>query len=283
LKVKAYVVSAFCKGGIGGNKAGVVLFNDALDGLNETQKRAISGSLGFAETAFVSQSGQADFKLEYFTPTEEVPLCGHATIAAFTLMQHLKIINKPEHMIETKSGLLSVSVDNDKIFMEQSKPLYSEILAISEFADCFDTDLISPQYLIQIVSTGLRDIMFPIRDENALNSINPNFEAISEVSRKYDVVGIHAFALQNGRIICRNFAPLYDIPEEAATGTANCALVSYLYKHGIMRGNTYTIEQGYSLNSPSEITVKLVTANGEVSRIFVGGSGQVTEEIEIDI
>ena len=280
MKVKIYVVSAFCKGSSGGNRAGVVLFCNEL---TEEQKRAISNRLGYAETAFVTKSNQADFRLEYFTPKEEVLLCGHATIASFALLKNLAMLARDVHTIETKAGILSVSTTNDMVFMEQSKPQYFEILEQNEVVDCFDMDCISEIYPIQIVSTGLRDIILPLRDEEALHSMNPNFESISELSRKYDVVGIHAFALSGDRIICRNFAPLYDVPEESATGTANCALASYLYKHGIDRKNEYVIEQGYSLNSPSEIIVKLVESDGEISCVFVGGCGCIVKEIEIEV
>lgn len=78
--VDIYVVSAFCKNNKGGNKAGVVLNRQDL---TDAQKLEIAKQLGYSETAFVTASCMADFKLQYFTPTEEVPLCGHATIAAF--------------------------------------------------------------------------------------------------------------------------------------------------------------------------------------------------------
>ena len=280
MRLKVYVESAFCKNTTGGNKAGVVLFNEEL---TESHKKAISKKLGYSETAFVTKSGKADFKLEYFTPGSEVPLCGHATIASFALMQRLNMLDKAEYTFETKAGVLSVSIDNGKVFMEQTKPQYLSILAKNELTDCFDIDCIAEQHPIQIVSTGLPDIILPIMDEQTLNAMNPNFKTISEISRKHDVAGIHAFVLQDERIICRNFAPLYDIPEESATGTANCALVSYLHKHNIRRKTEYTIEQGYSLNLPSEITVRLVTEGDEISRIFVGGYGCFVKEMEIEI
>ena len=280
LKVKIYVISAFCKENNGGNRAGVVLFCNEL---TEEQKKAISNRLGYAETAFVTKSNQADFRLEYFTPKEEVSLCGHATIATFALLKHLTVIVEGEYTIETKAGILSVSIGNDMVLMEQSKPQYFEMLEKNEVVDCFNMDCISEIYPIQIVSTGLRDIILPIRDEEALHSMNPNFGSISELSRKYDVVGIHAFALSGDRIICRNFAPLYDVPEESATGTANCALASYLYKHEIIRKSEYVIEQGHSLNSPSEIIVRLVESDGEISRVFVGGYGCFVKEMEMEV
>ena len=278
MKVNVYVVSAFCKNNAGGNLAGVVLSSEGLD---EEQKIAIANKLGYSETVFVTKSSIADFKLKYFTPASEVPLCGHATIATFALMQHLELLDQTTYSFESKVGVLEITIDGGKIFMEQSKPQYFDIIEKDELAKCFDSEYISEQYPIQIVSTGLPDIIVPIKDEEMLTALTPNFAEIAKISRKYDKAGIHAFVLQGERIICRNFAPLYDIPEESATGTANCALVSYLYKHGIKRMDEYTIEQGYSLNLPSEITVRITCDNDEISRIFVGGYGCFVEEVEI--
>ena len=278
MKTKVYVVSAFCKNYSGGNLAGVVL---SAEGLDVAQKIAIAKKLGYSETAFVTKSNVADFKLEYFTPAEEVPLCGHATIATFALMQYLEMLSKSTYTFEAKVGILAIIIDEGKIFMEQSQPQYSEIIKKNELASCFEVDYIYDEYPLQIVSTGLPDLIVPIKDEQMLTALTPNFEEITKISRKYDIIGIHAFALQENRIICRNFAPLYDIPEESATGTANCALVSYLYKHEIKRMEEYKIEQGYSLNLPSEITVRINCTDNEISRIFVGGYGCFMEELEI--
>jgi len=280
MKINTYTVSAFCKDNRGGNLAGVVL---SAEGLDETQKKAISNKLGYSETAFVTQSNIADFKLEYFTPVVEVPLCGHATIATFALMQHLGLLDQTTYSFESKAGVLEITINEGKIFMEQSRPHYADIIEKAELATCFDIDYISEEYPIQIVSTGLPDLLVPIKDEQRLRDLTPNFEEIAKISHKYDIVGIHAFVLQDDRIICRNFAPLYDIPEESATGTANCALVSYLYKHEIKRSPEYTIEQGESLNLPSEITVRITCDNDEISRIFVGGYGYFVKEMDVYI
>jgi len=278
IKIKVYVVSSFCKNNSGGNLAGVVLWEEEL---NDKQKIAIASKLGYSETAFVTKSNIADFKLEYFTPAEEVPLCGHATIATFSLMQHLGMLDQLAYTFEAKAGVLEIFIDDGKIFMEQSKPKYLEMIDKSELATSFDINSISDRYPIQIVSTGLPDMLVPIKDEQMLADLAPNFSEITQISQKYDIVGIHAFVLEENRIICRNFAPLFDIPEESATGTANCALVSYLFKHDIKREEEYSIEQGYSLNLPSEITVRITCDKDEISRIFVGGYGSFVEEKEI--
>ena len=86
--IKVYVSSAFCKDNIGGNKAGVVLYEEEL---SDNQKKLIAKNLGYAETAFITKSEKADFKIRYYTPAEEVPLCGHATIASFGTLNYLGI------------------------------------------------------------------------------------------------------------------------------------------------------------------------------------------------
>jgi len=113
--IDVYVASAFCHNDLGGNKAGVVLFNEDL---SDKDKKKIAKELGYAETAFINNSDKADYKIEYFTPAEEVPLCGHATIASFGVLKHLGKLAKKNYTIETKSGILGITIENDEIFME---------------------------------------------------------------------------------------------------------------------------------------------------------------------
>ena len=119
--VEVYVISAFSKDSTGGNRAGVVL--DSHD-LIPAKMMAIAKDLGYSETAFLMESDVADFKVRYFTPTEEVPLCGHATIAAFSILNSLGKLGKDAYTIETKAGMLNVQIEKDgMIFMEQNAPL----------------------------------------------------------------------------------------------------------------------------------------------------------------
>ena len=74
--------------------------------------------------------------------------------------------------------------------------------------------------------------------------------------------------------ICRNFAPLYGIDEESATGTSNCALACYLYQYGL-RQSRYVFEQGHNLNSISRIYVHVEGDSHAVSGVRVGGYGYV--------
>lgn len=274
MKISVYVASAFSKNHQGGNKAGVVLLEKPL---TTQQKMAIAKRMGYAETAFVSTSDVADYRLEYFTPKEEVDLCGHATIGAFTILKHLNQLFKHHYTIETNSGVLSISINHDGIFMTQNNPLFYEVLSSTELTDCFDIKAIDPSRPIQVVSTGLKDILIPIKSAAELHKLQPDFEHIKAVCQHYRVIGMHLYAFDGDSIICRNFAPLYDINEEAATGTSNSALACYLHKHHPQK-ETYVFEQGHTLGSPSEIWVKLATnRKNEIEKVSVGGKGYYCE------
>lgn len=276
--VEAYVVSAFSKEGKGGNKAGVVL---DCSNLNEKDMLRIAAELGFSETVYVSKSEVADFHLRYFTPVDEVPLCGHATIATFSLLWNRKLLNKRNLTIETLVGILAIEVSEDGlIMMQQNCPDYAEVLETVSLESCVGKAVIDEHYPIQIVSTGLRDIMLPIRSREQLAAMVPNMVEITELSRKNDAVGIHAFTLcEEGEITayCRNFAPLYGIEEESATGTSNCALASYLYRH-VFKKPQYIFEQGHEMGLASRIIVNITAKEEKITAVYVGGHGYVMEK-----
>ena len=273
--VEVYVISAFSKEGRGGNRAGIVL--DSRD-LVPAKMMAIAKDLGYSETAFLMESNIADFKLRYFTPIEEVPLCGHATIAAFSILNSLGRLGKDAYTIETKAGTLNIRTEKDgMIFMEQNRPTYFETLKPDIFAGCLEDRFIDTALPIQIVSTGLKDIMLPVDSREHLERLNPNFTNMVRLCCDQDVVGIHAFALTDGAettAICRNFAPRYGINEESATGTSSCALACYLCQH-YQRQSQYIFEQGFNLNSVSQLVVNIARQGSSIDTVHVGGYGHL--------
>lgn len=289
MKVKTYILNSFGKSVDGGNPAGVVL---EADNLSEKEMKKIASIIGLSETAFVMKSKMADVKVRFFTPVEEVDICGHATIATFSLLANKGIIESGEYTQETKAGILKVNVNEDlSIMMNQNKPIYGEVLDRELIAETLNisTESFMENLPIQIVSTGLKDIIIPVKSIEILNNIKPNFDAISKVSEKYNVVGYHIFTLEtieNSVAQCRNLAPLYGIDEESATGTSNGALACYLFKYGKVsscKQINMTMEQGYSMNKPSKINVELKVKNNEVIDIKVGGSAFNLKEMEIEI
>lgn len=271
--VDVYVAVAFSKDAKGGNKAGVVLGRSEL---TSVQKAAIAKEVGYSETVFVLDSDKADYKLQYFTPTEEVPLCGHATIAAFSTLKLLNMLDKPDCTIETEAGILNIHIKDDGlILMEQNRPAYLEVLDSDIFTGCIERNFIDHRFPIQIVSTGLNDVMLPVNSVEHLEQLSPDFEMIANMSKEKEVVGVHAFTIikeSDVTAICRNFAPLYGIDEESATGTANCALACYLFKY-YKQQSQYVFEQGHNMGDISRIVVNLSYHENVIDSVFVGGYG----------
>ncbi|MTK09453.1 MAG: PhzF family phenazine biosynthesis isomerase [Hungatella sp.] len=289
MKVNVYQLNSFAKTDEGGNPAGVVL--DA-DSLSEKQMGKIAAILGFSETAFVMKSEKADFRVRFFTPKEEVDLCGHATIAAFYTMSYLGLLKPSKYKQETKAGILGIEINEDhSVMMNQSAPAFSEIIMKDELADSLNIDVSKMQEDLpaQIVSTGLRDILIPVKSIKILNAMKPDMKKIKLISQKYSVVGYHVFTLESlygANANCRNFAPLYEIPEESATGTSNGALGCYLYHYGKINAgqeSSIVFEQGYSMNRPSEILVSLTVKEDEIHEVRVGGTARnlILSEVEL--
>lgn len=285
--MKIYTLNAFAKTPSWWNPAWVVLDSHKF---SDEKKQQIASKLWFSETAFVEKSDKADFKVRFFTPNCEVGLCGHATIATFSLMLNLGLIKTWNYNQETKAGILSIEAkENGNIFMQQNSPTFGEIIDRNEIARSLNipVEVISDDLPIQIVSTGLKDIMIPVKRLADLHHINPDFEKIINISKKYDVVWYHVFSLESqfdSIAHCRNFAPLYEIPEEAATWTSNWALACYLWKYWVLGQhdvNNLVFEQGYSMNRPSEIIVKLGIQEGNIFKVQVWWTSSNIQEIEI--
>ena len=282
------MLNAFTKDEKGGNPAGVVL---DTKGLTKEAMQAIANKLNFSETAFVLPSANSDYEIKYFTPNEEVAVCGHATIATFSLLAQIRAIRKKIYTIKTKAGILNVQIHNNKmISLQQNSPDFLKTLPCEEITKSLnlDEEKLIPDMPIQIVSTGLHDIIIPVRRLSDLLKITPNMKRIAEISKKYNVTGYHVFTLEtlhNSTAHCRNFAPLFDIPEESATGTSNAALACYLIRqnNNFKKHSTFTFEQGYVMDKPSEVVVNVSTNLGNITDVQVGGFASHFQETNISI
>ena len=127
------------------------------------------------------------------------------------------------------------------------------------------------------------DILLPVRDLSALERAVQNEAEVTRLSERYGVVGVHMFCpdTADATAHCRNFAPLYAIPEEAATGTSNGALTYYLYRRGrVEAGSDNRFVQGEKMGKPSEILSR-ITPSGEGVRVQVGGRAVLTLRCEL--
>ncbi|MDD5919088.1 MAG: PhzF family phenazine biosynthesis protein [bacterium] len=279
--MKPYTVDAFTDVPLGGNPAGVALFEGALP--EEAEMRRIAAEVGYSETAFLHRIAEDRFKVRYFTPVEEVALCGHATVGSFSLLLQKRLIESGRtYIAETGAGEIRVDVSDGLVWLDMASP--RELCTLSEA----DEASLAAMYGLSmsafgtlrpaIVDTGLPDIMMPLGDPALLAALKPDMAAISALSEHLSVTGVHAFSLAEDAVHCRNFAPLYGIDEESATGTSNGALTYYLYRRGLVSpGKTNLFVQGEAMGKPSKIYSRLTeNADGSVS-IRIGGSAVVRE------
>lgn len=287
------IVDAFTDTVFGGNPAGVVILPEGADFLSDETMVKTAAELRYSETAFIKQLGGSEFNIRYFTPAAEVDLCGHATIGSFCALLHMGVISPNCDCINhTLAGDLNINVKDGFVMMDMASPV--EIATISEKAAIdelyrvmgakYDPSKVS--LLPKLISTGLPDIMMPVATQADLDAMEPDMKALSELSARYEAVGVHAFTLDAEDGItahARNFAPLYDIDEEAATGTSNGALTYYLYLNKIIKAeDNCKIIQGEKMDRPSVILTE-IKASKDHCLIKVGGSGVILAEGEINI
>ncbi len=285
--MELFIVDAFTDFPFGGNPAGVAICRDALP--EEAEMRATAAKVGFSETAFVLPLADGTFQLRYFTPVEEVSLCGHATVGTFSLLLERREISEGRRYIaHTGAGDIEIDVRGGLVWLDMAPP--RELFILDEA----QTQELLALYGLPadacgalrpaVVDAGLPDIMLPLKNRALLAAMMPRFEGIAALSKRLNVTGVHAFAFwdreeesaPNITGYCRNFAPLYGIDEEAATGTSNGALTYYLYRRGIIRPNdTNLFIQGEAMGKPSKIYTELTLDAAGAAKIRVGGRGVV--------
>ncbi len=273
--MRYYIVDAFTDRPFGGNPAGVVLLGEEAFP-DESLMIKVAAELRYSETAFVQRLSATEYHLRYFTPKAEVELCGHATIATFSLLHSLGIA-EGECRCRTLAGDLCIEV-GEKVLMQMSAPRIVKTIAdIAPIYRALGINGYIPSLPIQIAYSGLADIMIQVPDVATLNSLQPDMEAIAAFTKARNAVSFHVFALADDGYTAhvRDFAPLYDIPEESATGTANAALTHYLGVNGIIPSmGDFNFLQGETMGRPSVVSTR-IAADGT---LYVGGTAAVVAE-----
>lgn len=273
--MRYYIVDAFTNRPFGGNPAGVVLLGDEAFP-DERLMTQVAAELRYSETAFVRRLSATEYHLRYFTPAAEVELCGHATVASFVLLHKLGMA-QGRCRYHTLAGDLVVEA-GERVMMQMAMPRIVDTITDNEQVyHAIGLESYRPALPVQIAYSGLADIMIQVPDVATLNSLQPDMETVKAVSKAYNAVSFHVFALVNDGHTAhvRDFAPLYDIPEESATGTANAALTHYLAVNGIIPAmGDFSFMQGEAMGRPSVVSTR-IAAEGT---LYVGGTAVVVAE-----
>ncbi|MFL5744286.1 MAG: PhzF family phenazine biosynthesis protein [Niastella sp.] len=288
-KIEVQILNAFVDNNKGGNPAGVVL---NADNLTNEQKLKIAKKVGLSETAFVSKSEIADFKLDFFTPTRQIAHCGHATIATFSYLSQSGLIKNTLSSKETIDGIREILLKDDLAFMEQKAPLYTNVdkqeEQILRSLGLTKSDLLKETPIL-LVNTGNSFVLVPVKSAEILKNIKPDYALISQISDELNLIGYYVFCTETSSPIrdatTRMFAPRYGIAEEAATGMAAGPLACYFFDILGIKKDRMLIEQGWFMGQPSQslIIADLSLDNGKITKIMVGGKGILMTSLSVEI
>ncbi len=296
---RVYQVDSFTTEKFKGNPAGVV---PNADGLSEREMLAIARELNNSETAFIfSPDGpDHDIQIRYFTPTVEVPVCGHATIAAHyvraiekqlestTVMHKIKIGTLPVEVIKQSNSYLIIMTQGTIEFREPITGWQrNEIITALGLSEK-DIDERCP---VQIVSTGHGKVMIGIKYRSKLGSLTPDMSLLKQLSADIGCNGYFVFTMDShipgvfthGRM----FAPAIGIAEDPVTGNANGPLGAYLIRHRLAKydGNLFgfTGEQGTAIGRSGIVDVQVKIENDEPVQVKIGGQAVVVFQTEITL
>ena len=279
-------VDAFTETPLSGNPAGVVV-NAA--GLTEQQMQLIAREVAAPETAFVfpPSNPTADLRLRWFTPQIEVPLCGHATVAAFHALAEeglygMRAPGTYQFTVETRSGNLPVSVEKGS---QGTQVLFGLTLPRFERAGHHKLDAmrvlnISLEDFENRMPIVMTDILFvPIRRLHTMFSMKPNFFAMAQFLSNRKLTGICVFTTETvdrrSSVHLRFFAPTIGIPEDPVTGSANGPVGVYLFEQGLVPADADVVtiigEQGDVVGRKGRVSIQLRVHDDRVTSVSIGG------------
>ncbi|RPH31046.1 MAG: PhzF family phenazine biosynthesis protein [Bacteroidales bacterium] len=214
---RIYQVDAFTDKVFGGNPAAVCPLKEWLSD-ELLQKIAMENNL--AETAFfVKQNEQ--YHIRWFTPTVEVDLCGHATLAAaFVLFSYENHNGNEIQFYSLRSGGLTVSKQSDYLTLNFPTDVYERIELFEELTIGFKFKPIE-------ALKGKTDYMLVFENEDQINKLSPNFDAISKLNARGVIVTAKGNSVD---FVSRFFAPQSGINEDPVTGSAHTTLTPYWAK-----------------------------------------------------
>jgi PhzF family phenazine biosynthesis protein len=312
---RALLVDAFTDDPLSGNPAGVV--PDAGD-LTESQMQAVARELGASETAFVAPGDDALHRVRYFTPTQEVDLCGHATVAAVSLLAREGRVAPGDHELATNVGTVGVTVEGERREDADAAPDRSGAPAAPtvwltgrepsvEFVD-LDYDRVGEALGVDpaalrdvgadlapaVASTGLPWLCLPVNFLESLGNAAPTADLVAGLAADHDAAGVYAFTFDtlaaDSSVHARAFAPGIGVSEDPVTGTAAGACAAYLQRVDAYEDagayDDLRFEQGHFVDRPGLVRARVApegVAVGGAAAVALDGTLSVPDPADDDI
>ena len=209
---KIYFVDTFTEKTFSGNAAGVVFHRGEIDG-NTMQNIAFENNL--SETAFINTAKENEIK--FYSPTIEVDLCGHATLASAFIFFNFIDKNATDTMFKSNRGKLEVWIKEDSVVMSLPKDYPIAVDYVEKISDALNCNVIE-------VFKGIDDFLAIVQDENTVEKINPNIEKIAQLDSRGLIVSAKGGATD---FTSRVFGPNVGVDEDPVTGSAHALLATY--------------------------------------------------------
>ncbi len=281
-------VDAFTDRAFTGNPAAVLI---NASGLSDEQMQLIAREMNLSETAFVLPATDSthDLELRWLTPTKEVNLCGHATIATFHALAEEKMFGLEENSnkqfrVKTRSGVLPVSVEwrDKKVMVKFGIPVPTFEKFDGQIADLFNTLSVPTEQLdksLPVLISSSRYLYLPFINREPLLKMSPDFQMLKQLLLRRDLTGVCVFTTETkhptSAAHSRFFAPAVGIDEDPVTGSAQGELACYLFKQNRLPQSdgvvSVALEQGYVINRGGRVWSELVIKNGVIESVSISG------------
>jgi len=215
------IINAFTDKPFSGNPAGVCL-PKTWPSMDTMQKIATENNL--SETAFVVKKENGLYGLRWFTPTLEIDLCGHATLASAYALFNDREKDAQELKFDTASGILTVTREDEYLCLNFPSALAAECPIYTSIRKSLG---IEPIAVFKSI-----DFLVLLENEAALRRITPNFDVLmklkAEAGLDHDKFGVIVTAPgEECDFVSRYFAPHVGVPEDPVTGRAHCTLTPF--------------------------------------------------------
>lgn len=268
--VEIHRLAAFTTDPAGGNPAGVVLSDEALEA---AEMQRIAADVGFSETAFaVPMTPPARWRLRYFAPETEVPFCGHATIATGVLLG--RRYGATRLVFETPAGAVPVTVDANGGHVTATltsvtpdvagadRALVDDVLRTMHWDRSALRDDLPPA----VAYAGARHLVLVVRTRALLAALRYEFSPLRQVMEATDLTTVAVIWQQTPvRFHARNPFPVGGVVEDPATGAAAAAFGAYLRdRDALAPPTTVEIVQGEDMGRPSRLVVSIPEGVGGI-------------------
>lgn len=277
MKYELIQVDAFTSRPLEGNSCAI--YPDA-SGLDDVLMQKIAREMNLSETSYVLPSTRADFRVRYFTPTSEISMAGHPTVATVHALCELGRIKAEtsDITLEMKAGIIPVAIRRDgkrtRYVMRQLPPQFLRTYEPADVARALGitaNDLL-PDATPQTVSTGTPQLMIALRDVATLAKLRPSVHELFGAGER-DYFSVHVFARDGGNVALRSrhFADFNGLVEDPFTGSASGSMAAYCARYRLVEPVEYSIAQGDHAGRPGIGYIRVLGSPDTIEGIEVGG------------